>query len=390
MQTEAICLLDTIAVLESFMDSHEEIRLYGAGYYLNLFLQEVVKLNREYLKKIKCIMVSNIAGNPEVIKGIPVMVYRNAGLKKGDVVLLTLGARYVDEVCNLLDEYTGRSCIVQLDFNVFYERAYYEVKESIQPLLDRFPEHLLCLNEPAISNKIMAWTCWWQGVEKAPDIVKACIESQRRNIPEGVRHVIITEENYRDYITLPAYIIEKVKSGDIGLPHLADIIRVNLLYKYGGFWMDAEVLVLEPIPKDILGYPIYTRNLPERQFYTNAMWAIGFLYAEPGSRLFHFLSESFFYYFSVHERLKYYFTLDYMIAVACHVFSEVEEQFKSVPYNNDKAFELEKHLLENFEQEKYDSYIRGTYIQFLSHKLEWVGKKITEGTIYEHILKSYL
>lgn len=83
MQTEAICLLNTIDALESFLNSHEEIRLYGAGYYLNLFLQETAKLNVQYLKKIKCILVSDMAGNPEVIQGIPVMAYQEAGLKKG-------------------------------------------------------------------------------------------------------------------------------------------------------------------------------------------------------------------------------------------------------------------------------------------------------------------
>lgn len=390
MQKRAIRRLDTIAALENFLDSHKEIRLYGAGYYLNMFLQEAAKLDGQYLKKVKCIMVSKIAENPKIIQGIPVVAYRDAGLKEGDAVLLTLGGRYVEEVCNVLAEYTGTDNVVQLDFNIFHERAYYEVKESIQPLLDRFPERLLCLNEPITGNGITAWTCWWQGPEQAPEIVKACMESQRRNLPDGVKHIVITKDNYKDYITLPQGIIDKVESGDIRLPHLADIIRVNLLYKYGGFWMDAEVLVSEPMPKDILEYPVYTRNLPETQYYADAMWAIGFMYAKPGSRLFRFLSESFFYYFSVHDRLKYYFTLDYMIAVACHVFPEVGEQFKAVPYNNEKAFELEKHLMENFDEEKYNGYIRGTYIQFLSHKLNWSGKKTEEVTVYEHILISYL
>lgn len=390
MQTEVICLLDTIAALRNFLDFHEEVRLYGAGYYLNQFLQETAKLDKQYLKKIKCIMVSDMAGNPKAIQGIPVMAYQDAGLKEGDAVLLTLGTRYMDEVYNVLAKYTGKASIVRLDYNVFHERAYYEVKESIQPLLDRFPEYSLDINEPVCGSEIMAWTCWWQGLEEAPEIVKACMESQRRNLPEGVKHIAITAENYQKYINLPAYIIKKVESGDIGLAHLADIIRVNLLYKYGGFWMDAEVLVLEPMPKEILEYPIYTRNLPETQYYADAMWAIGFMYAKPGSRLFRFLAESFFYYFSVHDKLKYYFTLDYMIAVACHVFPEVGEQFKAVPCNNEKAFELEKHLMENFDERNYNSYIRGTYIQFLSHKLNWGNKKATENTIYAHILKDYL
>lgn len=33
--------------------------------------------------------------------------------------------------------------------------------------------------DPALKNKI--WMCWWQGLDTAPEIVKACIESVRRN-----------------------------------------------------------------------------------------------------------------------------------------------------------------------------------------------------------------
>jgi len=388
MQITDLHTLTKTAELNRFLESGEDIRLYGAGYYLNAFLQEIDRMDRRYLERVKCIMVSDMAGNPTSVRGIPVMTYQEAGLKQGDLVLLTLGKRFVGAVCDTLIKYVGKGCIFQLDFNMFHEKAYRDVKKSIQPLIDRFPEHLMCLDEPVPGGGITAWTCWWQGEEQAPEIVKACMESQRRNLPDGVRHVVITQKNYKDYIVLPEYIMDKVESGDIGLPHLADIIRVNLLYKYGGFWMDAEVFVLEPLPETILDYPIYTRNLPETQYYADAMWGIGFMYAQPGNKLFRFLSESLFYYFSVNQKLKYYFTLDYMIAVACNLFPDIKAQLDAVPYNNDKAFELERHLSEPFEQGKYDNYVRKTYIQFLSHKVGWLGKKKTEGTIYEHILKS--
>ena len=57
-----------------------------------------------------------------------------------------------------------------------------------------------------INNTI--WLMWWQGEENAPEIVKRCIESVRLN---AGNHdiIIITKNNYSDYINIPNYVIEK-------------------------------------------------------------------------------------------------------------------------------------------------------------------------------------
>lgn len=284
--------LNTVKELVKLFDRVEEFKLYGAGYYLHLFLEGLETINIDYQTKATCILVSDANNNPEKIANIPVMSYQNADLKPDDYIVLTLGHRYTDEVYKLLQN-TGVN-LVQMDFNMFQEAAYREVKQSIQPFMEQFPEKVSELNSPVASTQIMAWTCWWQGEEQAPDIVKACIESQKKYVPGGVKHIVITEKNVEDYIILPAYILEKVKAGDITLTTLSDMIRSALLYKYGGFWMDSTLMVLNPLDKEILNYSLYTRNLPETQYCSNAMWAGWFLYAKPGNKLFQFLMEGFF------------------------------------------------------------------------------------------------
>lgn len=45
--------------------------------------------------------------------------------------------------------------------------------------------------------------CWWQGLDNAPEIVKACVDSVRRNA--GNREVIIiTDKNVREYVSFPS------------------------------------------------------------------------------------------------------------------------------------------------------------------------------------------
>lgn len=139
-------MINEVAALKQLLDAYGEIKMYGAGYYLNVVLEELESLNPQYLNKIACILVTHIEGNPDKIRGIPVMEYQRVCLKQGDCVLLTLGLRYAEEIYCLLKD-TG-ACIVRIDFNMFQKQPYRDIKESIQPFIDDFPENLSGLNMP--------------------------------------------------------------------------------------------------------------------------------------------------------------------------------------------------------------------------------------------------
>ena len=93
------------------------------------------------------------------------------------------------------------------------------------------------------------WTAWLQGIENAPEIVKVCHESVKKNI-KGYEIIVITEDNYSDYVTLPDFIIDKYKRGIIGRAHFADLIRVELMFARGGTWLDATVFVTKLHKRD--------------------------------------------------------------------------------------------------------------------------------------------
>lgn len=384
MEVKPLFTLDSITALTSFMDTYESIYLYGAGYYLDVFLQEMRNLDKVYFQKIKSIFVSKAFGNNKKIPNIPILTYHPDLLKPDAGVLLTLGRRYTDKIYHLLQG-TGAG-IAEIDFNMFQKEAYCDVEKSIKLFIDAFPKKLSGLNTPLPQKEILAWTCWWQGEEQAPAMVRACLASQRRNLPEGVRQIIITEDNCKEYLSLPEHITEKVKDGRISLTTLSDIIRAALLYKYGGFWMDSTLYVCKKLGEEILDHPIYTRNLPETQYCADAMWSGWFLYAKPGNKLFAFLMESFFYYFSVHDRIRYYFMVDYIIAIACNTFPEVEKQLKAVPYNNEGAQELVKHLWEPYDEGQIKEYIKNTSVQKLTYKFEDREGWETDGTICGYLM----
>ena len=89
------------------------------------------------------------------------------------------------------------------------------------------------------------WILWLDGMENAPEIVKTCCRSVYGCFPGRKIHVL-TEENYRDYVTFPAFIQEKISCGEITRTHMSDLLRLELLIRYGGTWLDATVFCSSP------------------------------------------------------------------------------------------------------------------------------------------------
>lgn len=106
-------------------------------------------------------------------------------------------------------------------------------------------------------NKV--WICWFQGIENAPDIVKKCVDSIKKNINDR-EIVIITKENYSKYVTLPDYIIDKWEKGIISNAHFSDILRIELLIEHGGLWLDATTYCTGAVPDYIDNSDLFVYN----------------------------------------------------------------------------------------------------------------------------------
>ncbi len=79
------------------------------------------------------------------------------------------------------------------------------------------------------------WTYWHQGFDKAPWLVKNCILHWRQLHPDWAIH-LLDAQTVKDFVEpLP---IRKDILNKMLLPHRSDLIRTQLLIKYGGVWAD--------------------------------------------------------------------------------------------------------------------------------------------------------
>ena len=374
-------MVDSLDKLCSIFSSDKRVNFYGAGVRLGLFFQTMDECKMPV--RADRILVSSAKGNPERIRGIPVVEFSQELLTKEDIVLLTLSECYVEEVENML-AYTEAQTY-RIDFDIIDAIPSDEVKSCIAPFMKIFETDLPQWNVPDEKYTGCAWTMWWQGETAAPDIVRICWKTQKENLPHGMKHRIITKDNFREYIDIPDYVLDKYEKGYIMSAHLSDIVRCCLLYKYGGVWLDSTILMCAPMPGECMQYPIYTRTTVGREFNSKAVWAIWFLCARKGEKLFRFVMEAYFYYFQHHDTIKYYLTTDYLIGIACNMFPEICNKLNGIPYNNIGAMELGKHLEEPYNEQDYRKYIENTFIQ----KLTWHGESYTEDSIYCHIVNTY-
>ncbi len=84
------------------------------------------------------------------------------------------------------------------------------------------------------------WTAWLQGLDNAPEMVKACVASQRAHFP-GYEVRVLDLDNYRQWVDLPQEIEDKYRRGRIPPASFCDLLRLAALRKHGGIWLDATV-----------------------------------------------------------------------------------------------------------------------------------------------------
>lgn len=124
--------------------------------------------------------------------------------------------------------------------------------EAIPRYLKRYVHPDSVADLPAVKDDAheKVFAMWLQGEDRAPDLVKSCIRSMRRNFAQEV--LVLDEKSLFNYIELPDFIMDKRKNGQIANAHFADVARIELLHNHGGFWLDATGFASSPIPRQIV------------------------------------------------------------------------------------------------------------------------------------------
>ncbi len=241
-------------------------------------------------------------------------------------------------------------------------------------------------------GKIPVWVCWWQGEDAAPELVKVCLDSIRRSIPEDKAVLrLITLDNCMEYVTFTDTVIKKYNEGKITLTHLSDMLRAELLYRYGGMWIDATYYVANKLNKNIFERDtFYTLKYPVsiwKSDISRGRWSCNLLKVYPGSIFARILMESFWYYWEVNDSMIDYFLIDYVATLAYDMFPAVQSMIEKCPISSSTVFELQKNLCRKFDAEKYKKWTQESTFFKLNWRTELEERTLTQEETFWGYLK---
>lgn len=242
------------------------------------------------------------------------------------------------------------------------------LKEAYSYRIDQYRDIENIINVP-INHYI--WVMWWQGEDSAPELVRMCINSIRKNA-NGAEVVVITKDNFSEYADIPEYIIEKHKRGIISFAQLSDIMRVFLISKHGGLWLDSTIYVSQPIPKSIFSKPLYSLHtfLKKTPFIQNDRIHCFVLGGTPGSKPFMFEKDFLSDYWREQEVIVDYYLLDYSIMLQYFELPDIKEMIDGLDYTSEGLYDLVGILDEPYDKEKLDKILS----ENIFSKLVWNQK----------------
>ena len=251
---------------------------------------------------------------------------------------------------------------------------YVYLKEKYKKFIKDYPAARTEKHE--YSNII--WWCWLQGEEKAPELCKACLVSLKREMPD--REIkVITSENMYDYVDFPDFIKEKYRRGIITHTHFSDILRLELLIKYGGTWIDATVFCTAR-PEYALNTPLFMFKTDERNDPGIAAQS-WFISAEKNERILTMTRDLLYEYWKKNNSMIHYFLIYFFLKIASEKYSE---EWTAIPWFPDlPPHIMQRELNKPFSETRWKQLCRMSDIHKLSYKID-VDK--SKDTLYRHLL----
>lgn len=233
------------------------------------------------------------------------------------------------------------------------------------------------------SNKV--WVCWLQGIEQAPPLVQRCYRSLQENLPDR-EVILLTEDNYREYVTFPEHIEKKLASGVITRTHFSDLLRLELLINHGGTWIDATVFCSGgQIPGYMLDSDLFLfQNLKPGADGHATVISSWFMTACTNHPILLLTRALLYRYWEKRNAMVDYFLIHDFFQLAIETYPE--EWNRVIPFSNSTPHILLLRLFEAYDPAIWDAAVSQTPFHKLSYKFSEEDWK-KENTFYTHLME---
>lgn len=227
------------------------------------------------------------------------------------------------------------------------------------------------LTSNCFSNSV--WVYWHQGVENAPSIVKACINSIVRQCNfQNLNVRILSYNSLADYVSIDKRIVKKMEGGELSLAHFSDIVRLTILSKYGGCWIDSTVFLTGNIPNMILNSNFFVfrgSTFEDLSLQNPSCVSNWFIYSKPGQEMINKTLYLMTEYICTHRKMFSYYLCHHIITF---LFKTNVALWKEMPL----LLNVNPHLIQFYYKDEqynpilYSQIIKNSFCHKLSYKLD--------------------
>ena len=260
----------------------------------------------------------------------------------------------------------------------------------IQPYKDMpvYPQR-----ENVASNDHARIWLYWNNPSDMPQMVKSCISLIKKN-SNGCKVVVVSEDTVKKYLQLDAIVWKKYREGKISRTHFSDIVRIALLYQYGGVWMDCTILLTRPLPTIVTSSDFYTNRLDIKDEVNvgAGRWSTFFMACHRHNLMMRATLDVFVEYWKRYDDIVDYVWMDYIFNMLYNHIPSIKNMLDAVPYNNPNIWILQTMISKSFSKERFNAIFadESRFMYKLSYKdsqnapyLDSQGNKTLMGHICE-------
>ncbi|MDT4762163.1 capsular polysaccharide synthesis protein [Sphaerochaeta sp. PS] len=218
-------------------------------------------------------------------------------------------------------------------------------------------------------SKKYIWMFWWQANHQELPVIRTCIDSIKKHMPDDAELIILTKDNLAEYCSIPDHIYKKLETGIITLTHFSDIVRVTALADRGGLWLDATIFATADFSYAFEG-PFWSIKKPgsTHKFVPRGRWTIYAIGSEKNSIIFYLMKELFSQYWAHYNVMLDYFLVDLFMNFLYENVEEVKTLIDGVQPNNIQVLGMQGSLQDFWNPSLVDGLMKDTQLFKLSWK----------------------
>jgi hypothetical protein len=206
------------------------------------------------------------------------------------------------------------------------------------------------------------WVYWAQGMQSAPAVVRRCQEELLR-LHTNEEVVVLDDSLVPHYVDVPPIVLERTQHDKT---KFSDVLRLELLARYGGIWMDATCLprqrVFEPVV-DLLASGFFAFR------YRSARISSWLLASEPNHPIVALLREAQYVYWEQHRRPLDYYLIHHLFEALYYLDEGFRAGYDATPnVSSDVPSRFARMMHEPYDPEAYEAMMNACWVHKLSNR----------------------